>query len=131
MSSSKKQRGAALYLAVLVMSMILGVSFGIHALLLGQIKTLTGLGHSVFAFGASDAGIEKIFYDDQKGIDILAQCPEGSPAPDPSQCTQTLSNGAAFTITVSAPGAGCTASSYCAKSAGAFQNALRAIRLAR
>lgn len=129
---NKSERGAALYLAVMIMSLILGISFGINVLLVNQVKILRGIGFSVFAFGASDAGIEKIFYDDQKGVDILIQCPEGSDAPDPSKCTQTLSNGATFTITVTKGGEpGCPATTYCAKSTGSFRGSVRAIRIAR
>ena len=122
------QRGVSLYMTFMVMTMLLGIGLGMSALLLSQLDTLRGIGYSVLAFYATDAGIEKIVYDDQKGVNILTQCPEGGSNP---ACTATLSSGATFVITVSGPGPGCLAAKYCAKSVGAYQQARRAVRVGR
>ena len=123
------QRGVSLYMAFMILALVLGIALGGSALLLQQVQSQRQLGYSVFAFGASDTGIEKIFYDDQSGVDVLAQCPAGGNPPP--ACTGTLSNGATFTIVVTPPGAGCPATTYCAKSTGSYQGFQRAIRIAR
>lgn len=124
----KTEAGVSLYLALMVMSLMLGIAFGISTLLIDQFVSLRGAGFSSLAMEAADAGIEKIFYDDRKGIDVLSECPVASP------CNQTLSNGATYAITVVGPGvSGCPSSgvTYCAKSLGSYQGAQRAIRIAR
>lgn len=130
-TNNKSQRGVSLYLAFMIMSMVLGIAFGISALLIDQFKSLRGLGYSSFALEAADAGIEKIFYDDKKSINVLTECPISPP--DPTKCTQSLSNGASYAITVVGPGiSGCPlAVTYCATSKGTFQSSSRKIRIAR
>ena len=49
--------------AVLVLSFILSISFGISILLMRQIKMLKNTGYSVAAFYAADAGIERVLID--------------------------------------------------------------------
>ena len=115
----------------MIMSVMLGIALGISALLIDQFQSLRGLGYSAFALEAADAGIEKIFYDDRKNINVLTECPSsGSPSP---ACTQILSNSASYVITVVGPGvSGCPAGvTYCARSTGTFQSAQRKIRIAR
>ena len=126
----KTESGVSLYLAFMILALVLGIALGGSALLLQQIQSQRQLGYSVFAFGASDTGIEKIFYDDQSGVDVLSQCPDTGGTPPPA-CTGTLANGATFVITVTPPGAGCPATTYCAKSRGDYQGFQRAIRIAR
>ena len=124
------ESGVSLYLAFMILALVLGIALGGSALLLQQIQSQRQLGYSVFAFGAADAGIEQIFYDDQSGVDVLAQCPDigGAPPPD---CTGNLTNEATYVITVTPPGSGCPAVEYCAKSVGSYQGFQRAIRIAR
>ncbi len=116
----------------MIMSVMLGIALGISALLIGQFASLRGIGYSAFALEAADAGIEKIFYDDKKNINVLVECPSGA-LPPPSACTQTLANGATYVVTVVGPGvSGCPAGvTYCAKSTGTFQSTQRKIRIAR
>lgn len=133
MCSNKNQKGISIYLAVMAMSLILGVALGINALLQSQIRASKDLGYSVFALDAADAGLEKIFYDDRKNGDngafIISQCPSsGNPPP---ACTATLSNGAIYRIWVQTPGPLCTGSTYCAKSEGEYSNTKRTLRIAR
>lgn len=124
-NSKKYQKGVSLYLAVMIMSLILGAAFGVNALLQNQLREIRSIGYSMFALGAADAGIERIFYDAQKGIDVLAECPVSAP------CVFELPNGAQYVITVTGPGPNCPAEAYCAKSVGSFESAQRAIRIAR
>ncbi|OHA73162.1 MAG: hypothetical protein A3B24_00755 [Candidatus Wildermuthbacteria bacterium RIFCSPLOWO2_01_FULL_48_16] len=126
----KSQKGVSLYLSFMILTLVLAIAIGGSTLLFRQIESLRTLGYSVYAFGAADAGIEKIFYDDQSGIDVLTQCPDSGGNPPPA-CAGTLANGATFVITVTPPGAGCPATTYCAKSLGDYQGFQRAIRIAR
>jgi hypothetical protein len=125
------QRGVSLYIALMVMAILLGIGLGMSALLLSQLDTLRGIGHSVLAFYATDAGIDRVLYIDQK------DCANQS---DRIGClgtaitalgTQILSNTAQYTLTIESLGGACTASTYCAKSVGTYQQARRAVRVGR
>lgn len=52
------QRGVSLYLALLVLTILFSVSLVLTTLLVGQIRIIRGLGDSVVAFYAADAGME-------------------------------------------------------------------------
>ena len=57
------QKGATLYLAIVIMSILLAAVFSISAIVLTQIRTIKGMGDSVVAFYAADTGIETALYD--------------------------------------------------------------------
>lgn len=125
------ERGVSLYMIFMVMTLLFGIGFGMSALLLSQLDTLKGIGYSVLAFYATEAGIDRVLYIDQK------DCVN---APDRVGClhgvvdplgVQTLSNGAQYTLTIESPGGACTASTYCVKSVGTYQQARRAVRVGR
>jgi hypothetical protein len=127
----KTERGVSLYMVFMIMALLLGIGFGMSSLLLSQLDTLRGIGYSVLAFYATEAGIDRVLYIDQK------TCANQSDrvgclhtAVDPLG-TQTLSNWAQYTLTIESPGGACTASTYCAKSVGTYQQARRAVRVAR
>ena len=52
------QRGITLYLAIIVVTLILGIGLGISALLVSQLKTFRSIGDSLQSLYAADAGIE-------------------------------------------------------------------------
>lgn len=125
------QRGVSLYMVFMIMALLLGVGLGMSAVLLSQLDTLRGIGHSVLAFYATEAGIDRVLYVDQKDC---------ANAPDRVGClhvavdplgTQTLSNGAQYILTIESPGGACTASTYCVKSVGTYELARRAVRVGR
>lgn len=58
------EKGVAIYLAIMVMTALLGIGFGISALFTNQLKVLRGIGDSVFAFYAADGGIERVLQVD-------------------------------------------------------------------
>jgi len=128
---SQNEQGVSLYMIFMIMTLLLGIGFGMSALLLSQLDTLRGIGYSVLAFYATEAGIDRVLYIDQK------DCAD---EPDRIGCLntavtafgiQTLSNTAQYTLTIESPGGACTASTYCAKSVGTYQQARRAVRVAR
>ena len=75
MFKNYSQKGVSLYLAVIIMLILLAIALGVSTILVGQIKTIRGMGNSVSAFYAADTGIEtelkKIFKDNDKQIKIL------------------------------------------------------------
>jgi hypothetical protein len=128
-----EERGVSLYMTFMIMVLLFDIGFGMSALLLNQLDTLKGIGYSVLAFYATEAGIDRVLYIDQK------ECADN---PDRVAClhsivdplgVQTLSNGAQYTLIIESPeGEGaCTASTYCVKSVGTYQQASRAVRLGR
>jgi len=53
------QKGVAIYLAIVVMFVLLSIGVGLSTILVGQIRTIAGIGDSVVAFYAADTGIER------------------------------------------------------------------------
>lgn len=137
-SKLKTQRGVSLYMAFMVMTMLFGIGLGMSSLLLSQLDTLKGVGYSVLAFYATDAGVERAIYEDNKTCasiqdmkkhvkclaDEIAAIPAGELA---------LSNGATFALLVEAGGQGGCPSGhdYCVKSVGFYQQTRRAVRMGR
>lgn len=142
MQKKQQERGFSIFFAIIVMSLLLSIGFGINTLILSELRILRGVGDSVFAFGAADAGIERVLYIDKTDCDIdptdltsaLVDC-LGANIP----LTETeLSNGSKYTLTVEpATAPGCPGAHYCAKSEGRFQRpgspdeAIRKIRISR
>ena len=109
------QKGTSLYLAVAIMTILLAIALGISSIFLGQVKVMRGLGYSVIAFYAADAGIERILLIRDNPLDI----PE-----------TFLSNGASYRVIVEFAGTGsCTAENYCIKSIGSYKETNRAIEI--
>ena len=138
-NSTQYKRGFSVYFAIIIMAFLLSIGVGINTILLSQLKTLRGVGDSVFAFGAADAGIERALYIDKIDCDIppvLLAVPICINANLPG--TVTLSNGSRYSISIEEPGVnGCPGATYCAKAEGAFQGssfdepAHRRIRISR
>lgn len=143
-SKIQNEKGVSLYIAFMVMTMLLGIGFGMSALLLSQLDTLKGVGYSVFAFYATDAGIERAMYEDNKGCvskQVIAEhitCLQGRIAAIP-QDELKLSNGARFelcdasNVCVQRGGQGVcpVGNSYCVRSVGVYNQIRRAVRIAR
>lgn len=65
-STFNVQRGVAVYLAIVIMFLLLGIGVGLATILIGQIKIMSGIGDSVVAFYAADTGIERALYEDKR-----------------------------------------------------------------
>ncbi len=114
------QRGIALYLALIVMFILLGIGLGISTILIGQIKIIRGVGNSVVAFYAADTGVERVLYAIRK---------EGYCSPPPLLPVQpfidvALGNGATYTVTITACNGATTIDSK-----GTYQETRRAIEI--
>lgn len=127
----QKEKGITLYLALVALALLLGITLGVGSIFSGGSRLLRGVGHSVVALYAAEARIEKVLYDDSQGIDIVVLCG------GPGGCTGTLSNGATYKVVVTRSGAfmpngtRCVATAYCVESAGTFQNSSRKVLLER
>lgn len=53
-----RQRGVAIFLAMIMLTLILSLALGVNTLLISQIKTMRDAGNSVIAFYAAESGIE-------------------------------------------------------------------------
>ena len=107
------QRGVSLYLALMILTILLGIALGISTVFLSQTKMMRDIGYSVIAFYAADAGIEKVLINRSNPVSIV-QTP--------------LSNLATYQVVVLAAGSGgCYAANFCIKSIGEYKETRRAI----
>ena len=117
MFADKLQKGASLYLGLIIMAIILAIAFGLSSIFLSQAEMIRGMGDSVVAFYAADAGIEKALMQrtDPTSLDGYSE---------------TMTNEASFTIFVLSSGEGdCTAANFCIKSVGKYKETRRAIEI--
>jgi hypothetical protein len=107
MKSTIGQKGIAIYLVIMVLSIFLAIALGISTILVGQIKISREIKNSVVALYAADTGIENILY--QEKLCRKQGCPVGSGSPCRSGCLGisdgtvfpgNLDNGAIYTATV-------------------------------
>ncbi len=112
----KHQRGASLYLAIMVMTIMLGIALGLSSIFIGQTKTIKQMGNSVIAFGAADTGIEAILLNRNNPVNISET---------------VLSNGATYQVVVATGGSSdCPAgSNFCIKSIGSYLGTKRAVEI--
>lgn len=108
----KQERGAALFIAVIVLSILLATGLGVSTILIGQFRVLFGIEESLQAFFAADSGIERALYQKQA-------------------VSGTLSSGATYDVQFLPPGPNCPGPNYCLKSSGVFKNAERAVEVTR
>ncbi|MDD5750162.1 MAG: hypothetical protein PHU56_00725 [Candidatus Pacebacteria bacterium] len=107
-----KERGAALYLTMMILAVVSASFFTLTGVLVSQIKITGNLSNSVMAFAAADAGIEDALYKIRRQ-DYSSGTFSG-----------TLSNGGSYTVTVVLQG-----SLTVARSVGVYQNSRRALEI--
>lgn len=142
MKHDKGQKGVALYLSVIVMAVLLSVSLGISLLLVNQIQIQRGVGHSVVAFAAAQAGLDRVVYLTINGVggpsgstncivlegDERLDCVQGYL--DNINFPVELENGASYSITLTSNSEEtCDADNFCARSTGTFQDSSRRIHI--
>lgn len=109
------QKGVALFLVVMIISIILAIGMGLNTIVIQQNRMMTEIGNSVIAFYAADNGIEEIMALD---------------TPTAGNFEYELSNGAESQVTVSPEGSpGCEAINFCIKSIGTYGKTKRAIEI--
>ena len=118
-SNGTMERGVSIYLALMIMSIFLAMSFTISTLLLRQLKMVRGVGNSVIAFYASDTGIEEI---------LIVRASPSTSCSQFSPCC--LDNQSCYYIEINNSGvADCDADNYCIKSVGNYKETKRAIEI--
>ena len=131
------QRGVALYIAFMIMTILMGIAFGMSSLLFSQLGILKGMGHSIFAFYATEAGLERALFIDNT---VCLEAEEHAPCltaefADISPEQMVLDNGASYQLKAESPGEpGCSDAlgyNYCVRAEGSYKQARRAIRVAR
>ncbi|PIR91423.1 hypothetical protein COU03_02145, partial [bacterium (Candidatus Gribaldobacteria) CG10_big_fil_rev_8_21_14_0_10_41_12] len=105
-----KQKGVALYLTMVVLSIMSASLLALAATLVSQSKMTGNLSNSVLAFSAADSGIEQALYKVYKQGFVSGSFSSSSP------------NGAIYDVTVIAQ-----ASSTVIRSTGAYRQSKRAI----
>lgn len=85
----KSQKGIALYLSIVILAIILAMVLGLGAILFSQIKTIRGMGSSVVALYAADAGIEEVLDDYYGGGEL-----------DDEYSSDEFDNDSSYTVTV-------------------------------
>lgn len=136
-SMKNKEQGVSLYIAFMIMTVLLGIALGVSSLLFSQLGILRGLGHSIFAFYATEAGLEHALYLDNTACQgsqehdvCLAAAFDSIPLED-----MVLDNGASYKLTAESPGeAGCPDTleyTHCVRVEGNYKQAKRAVRIGR
>jgi hypothetical protein len=113
---TNSNKGVSLYLALVIVSLLLGVALGLSSILLGQTSVVKEIGNSVIAFYAADTGLEQVLMNRNNPSDI------------PST---PLFSHADYQVTVSAGGSGdCpAANNFCIKAVGTYWETRRAIQI--
>jgi len=110
------QRGLALFLTTIVLTVILAITLGISGTFISQTKTLKDIGNSVIAFYAADTGIEHALF-------LGTGCCPLVPPPLPS--------GATYSVQLISSGPTCLGFDHCLESLGTYQETRRAIKITR
>jgi len=111
------QRGVAIFLAVVILTLFMSVALGVSTLLVSQIRIMRDLGNSVVSFYASESGIEEALkFASNESYD---------------SSIVTLSNGATYkAVGVSAGVGNCSGTAhYCIKSVGMYKGSRRVIEI--
>jgi Tfp pilus assembly protein PilX len=125
-SKQFSQKGIALYMTVVISSLILILALNVAAIFYTQTHISGGMEHSVSAFYAAETGVERTLYEVFQGT-MATNCPS-------NQCIGTLLNGANYTTSYLLPGEpDCPSSTinYCLKSVGQYKETRRGIRVLR
>ena len=129
----KFQKGVALPLSIIILSIILAIALGLTAILVSQIRIIRGMGYSVNAFFAADTGIERVLKVIIKdGTDPQSSYSESNIGNGSSYVTQVVcckddcENGFSCPPGLSKDNT-CHATRYCIRSVGAYRDVKRAI----
>lgn len=121
-----KEKGIVpIFITMMIMIVSLAMVLGLTVIFVGHLRIMRGMGNSVVAFYAANAGVERLLHENKICRERTAPCP----APCTSDCaglispttfSGTLTNGATFRATFSGG---------VFESIGTFEGARRAIRV--
>lgn len=138
------QKGIALYLTLILLTIILTIVLGLGTILISQMKTIRGIGYSVIALYAADTGVErvlKVAINDPLSIQPRYPAGMGVETLDNNAgyvvevfCCDRLANSSCYYEANSCPPpltvySTCKAPRYCVRSVGVFKNIKRAIEV--
>lgn len=136
--SNFKNKGVSLYLTLVILGILLAAALGLAAVLLGQIKTIKGVGDSVVALYAADSGIEKALDDEpplpsygptsinEASYEVSVKCCLWSD----SWCLLDQDECSGFGTGLTEDSS-CVGSYFCYKSIGTYRETKRAIEITR
>jgi hypothetical protein len=111
------QKGATLYFAIVIMSILLAAVFSITTIILIQLRYINKIGNSVIAYYAADSGAE-------------AALEQGATTSPPNLSGSV--GGATFeTDTLASTTPECTGKYYCILSIGKFEGVERRVKVTR
>ena len=112
---NNNQKGVSIYLTIMIMSVLLAISLGLSAIIIGGAKMAGVLGNSVKAYHAADTGMEKALYCIKTNSGVCAAsitC---------ANTTNTFSTGYGWTVTMfDNTGTACTTTVSSIKSEGTY-----------
>ena len=119
--NTQKKGAISLYLAIVLVAIMVAIVLGLSVIIFGQLRMMRGMGHSVVALSAADAGIER----------VLMRWADGSNPTDLNGTEETLSNLAIYELSVLSGGEdGCDGElNYCITSVGSYMGVRRAIEI--
>lgn len=134
---NERDKGSILFLSLLLTLVLLGIGLGITEIIVSELRVLRGLGESVFAFGAADAGVEHGLYVDKiscnaiepQAVADLVACVDG--AIDLLGGAQALPNTSTYELVKPSLVSSCPGGNYCVESKGRFRQAIRKVQIAR
>ena len=124
--SEYRQKGIALYYAVLVLAVLLSIALGLSTIAVGQLKVFGDVGDSVKALYAADSGMENVLYEIKQN-NLL---PDYSGTVGDVSFTATLKCGKDYLNCPMPPlvkDPACDGAYYCVKSVGTYKNIQRAM----
>jgi hypothetical protein len=150
-NSYQSEKGSMLFLAIMLMLVLLAIGLGVSELIVLELRGLRGLGDSVFAFGAADAGVERGLYVDRVSCNAIPPDSDIEDPPGPGNdiynCVknsappgdQILDNNSKYTLDVKqgTNDAVCPGTNYCVEAKGQFQGpgspepSIRKVQIAR
>jgi hypothetical protein len=126
------QKGSAIFFAVIAVTVVLSIAFGLNILVFHEIESLRGAEYSFISFYAAEAGIEHILFVDTGNTAGANPCGgdvDCLNANNPGEVP--LVNDATYVITVQQKGGPCQADVFCAQAVGTFQGVVRKIEIER
>lgn len=113
------QRGIALYLVIVMLSVLLAIVLGLASIIIGGANVAESLGHSVIAFHAADTGMEKALYN----IKLT------SGTCDDSTSDGSFGDSYTYDVTMSTTGSDCSDAGTTITSSGLYITAKRKIEV--
>jgi len=118
------QKGVALYMALVILSVLTAVILSLVGINLSQMKVILTVGYSVNAFFAADTGAERALRDRNNPEDFYSGYLDLN-----NNGVEDQNEDAFYEVTVTPSGDNCNAQWYCIGSVGNYRDIKRAVLL--